>query len=373
MFCLGTVACASQVYAASVTLAWNRNPEADIAGYRIYFGPQGGTPTTSQNAGTSTNVVVTGLQEGASYSFYATAYNSAGLESDFSAPVNYTVPSSANNLVVTWERSFSSEAANYSMIYGPANQTPTTRNVGTNLTATISNVVRGVTYEITAEARNAVGQVVTEYDGVSYTIPQSGSVGSVHLLPIDQPPAVTLTSPAHGSTFTEPANIVISANASDDDAVQFIDFFADETLLARDATAPFSYSWNAVPAGTYDIYAIAVDTLNQFTRSESATVTVGQSAPPTTAPLAPADVSARYVSSSKAVELAWRDVSNNEGSFVIERSSNGSTFSVLNSVQANQTVFQDSTAQRKTHYYYRVRAVNSAGSNVSTAVSVQTR
>ena len=92
--------------AASITLAWNKNPEPDVVGYRVHFGPQGGTPTTTRDAGNATNLVVTGLQEGASYSFYASAYNSAGLESDLSTPVNYTVPSTVNNLLVTWEQSF---------------------------------------------------------------------------------------------------------------------------------------------------------------------------------------------------------------------------------------------------------------------------
>ena len=363
----------SSARAASVTLAWNKNPEPDVAGYRIYFGPQGGTPTTTLDAGNATNKVVTGLQEGASYSFFATAYNSAGIESDLSSPVNYTVPSTVNNLLVTWERSFSPQAVSYSVTYGPDNQTPVTRMVGTNLSATITNVARGVTYEITADAYNSSGVAVTEYDLVNYTVPLSGSVGSVHLLPIDEPPAVTLTSPANNSTYTAPANIVINATTSDDDAVQFVDFFEDTNLLARDSSAPFSYTWSSVPAGTYDLYAIAVDTSDQFSRSASAIVTVGEPPVVVNAPLAPIDVSARFVSNTKNVEVGWRDVSDNESGFVVERSLNGSTFTSIASLDANQTTFTDTSVQRKTHYYYRVRAVNSAGANVSTVVSLQTR
>ena len=359
--------------AASVTLAWNKNPEPDVVGYRIYLGPQGGTPTTTLDAGNSTNKVVTGLQEGASYSFYAAAYNAAGLESDFSSPVNYTVPSTVNNLLVTWERSFSPQAVSYSVTYGPDNQTPITRMVGTNLSATITNVARGVTYEITADAYNSSGVAVTEYDLVSYTIPPSGSIGSVHLLPIDEPPVIALTAPANNSTYTAPASITISATASDDEAVQFVDFFEDSTLLARDTSAPFSYTWNSVPSGTYELYAIAVDASNQFTRSASSLVNVGDPAPPASAPLAPVNTSARFVMSTKSVEVSWGDASNNESSFVVERSMNGSAFVSVGSVAANQTLFTDSGVQRKTQYSYRVRAVNSAGSSVSSIASVKTR
>ena len=66
---------------------------------------------------------------------------------------------------------------------------------------------------------------------MTYTIPVSGSVGSVHLLAIDEPPVIALTSPANNSSYTAPANIVISATASDDDAVQFVDFYQESTLL----------------------------------------------------------------------------------------------------------------------------------------------
>ena len=100
---------------------------------------------------------------------------------------------------------------------------------------------------------------------------------------------------------------------------------------------------------------------------------IGEPAPVENAPLAPRDVSARFVTSTKDVEVSWSDVSNNESSFVVERSLNGSTFGAVATLPINQTTFTDTTAQRKTHYYYRVRAVNSSGSNVSTVISAQTR
>ncbi|MGZ8940322.1 MAG: fibronectin type III domain-containing protein, partial [Limisphaerales bacterium] len=177
-----------------MSLAWNPNPEPDVIGYRVYYGPAGGTPTFSKDAGGSTTTTVTGLQEGASYSFHATAYNSAGLESELSSPVSYTIPSTVNNLPVTWEKSFSPNAANYNFFYGPPDQTPTLRNVGTNLSTVVSNVIRGGTYEVTVEAINSAGSPVTDYEIVTYTIPQTGTIGSIHLLAVDYPPTIALTS-----------------------------------------------------------------------------------------------------------------------------------------------------------------------------------
>jgi len=76
--------------AAQVTLAWDANTEPDIAGYRIYFGTNGFGEVV--NAGNVTNITITTLVAGGAYSFYATCYNTSGLESEPSNIVMYSVP-----------------------------------------------------------------------------------------------------------------------------------------------------------------------------------------------------------------------------------------------------------------------------------------
>jgi hypothetical protein len=76
--------------AKDITIAWNPNTEPDIAGYHLYVTEAGQTPTTLS---VSTNQAsVLGLVEGKTYTFYATAFNTAGLESDPSQQISYTVP-----------------------------------------------------------------------------------------------------------------------------------------------------------------------------------------------------------------------------------------------------------------------------------------
>src|SRR5919198_4964513 len=49
---------------------------------------------------------------------------------------------------------------------------------------------------------------------------------------INAPPAVSMTAPANGSTYTgDPAAITLSANATDDHAVAQVEFFADAISL----------------------------------------------------------------------------------------------------------------------------------------------
>jgi len=72
-----------------VALAWDPNPEPDLAGYRIYYGTSTRNYSFFIDVGNTTSYTVQGLEEGRPYYFAATAYNMAGNESDFSNEVVY--------------------------------------------------------------------------------------------------------------------------------------------------------------------------------------------------------------------------------------------------------------------------------------------
>lgn len=85
----------------NVTLAWNLVTNTDIVGYEIYYGPACRTYTNKITlTGNVTNATITGLGEGATYYFAATALSHAGLESDFSGEVVYQVPTTTATLQV---------------------------------------------------------------------------------------------------------------------------------------------------------------------------------------------------------------------------------------------------------------------------------
>lgn len=80
-------------HAADVTLKWDANTEADLAGYRLYQKRDSATPPfvkVQEIPKGSTTASVTGLDSSHSYSFAVTAYNSAGIESAYSNIV--TIP-----------------------------------------------------------------------------------------------------------------------------------------------------------------------------------------------------------------------------------------------------------------------------------------
>jgi hypothetical protein len=74
----------------SVTLAWNPSPDADVTGYRVYYGPASGSYTNSIAVGNVTSNTITGLVNGAPYYFAVTAYDWRGMESPFSNEIVYT-------------------------------------------------------------------------------------------------------------------------------------------------------------------------------------------------------------------------------------------------------------------------------------------
>jgi glucose/arabinose dehydrogenase len=102
-------------------------------------------------------------------------------------------------------------------------------------------------------------------------------------------PIVSVTSPTSGATFTEPANITITANASDSDGtVAKVEFFNGATKLGEDLTSPYSFTWSNVVAGFYTLTARATDNANASTTSSPVNITV-QAPPSCPAVVASAD------------------------------------------------------------------------------------
>src|SRR5687767_5596936 len=79
---------------SSLTLAWDRNPETNVTGYKLYWGAASGTYTNGVNVGNVTTTSVSNLAQGITYRFALTACNAQGLESDFSAEISHTTTNS---------------------------------------------------------------------------------------------------------------------------------------------------------------------------------------------------------------------------------------------------------------------------------------
>jgi hypothetical protein len=74
--------------ASALTVAWDSNPEADLAGYKIYYGTRSSDYGFVADAGDVTQYTITGLAPETQYYLALTAYDFLGNESDFSAEVS---------------------------------------------------------------------------------------------------------------------------------------------------------------------------------------------------------------------------------------------------------------------------------------------
>ena len=88
-------------------------------------------------------------------------------------------------------------------------------------------------------------------------------------------PSVSLTAPANGTPFTAPANIQLTATASDSDGVvSKVEFYAGTSLIGTATSAPYSATWSNVASGNYQLFAVATDNSGAVTTSTSASITV---------------------------------------------------------------------------------------------------
>ncbi|MBL9135107.1 MAG: tandem-95 repeat protein [Verrucomicrobiales bacterium] len=76
--------------AQGVRLAWDPNPEPDIAGYKVYRGSASRAYTSVDEVGNVTSFDPAGLSTGVTYYFAVTAVNLQGMESPFSDEVSVT-------------------------------------------------------------------------------------------------------------------------------------------------------------------------------------------------------------------------------------------------------------------------------------------
>ena len=86
LLCLPT----TTVHAAQVTLAWDRNAESNVEGYKVYYGTASRDYDWFIDVGDVTSITITDLADGFTFYFAATAYDTATppLESTYSDEVS---------------------------------------------------------------------------------------------------------------------------------------------------------------------------------------------------------------------------------------------------------------------------------------------
>jgi len=95
----------------------------------------------------------------------------------------------------------------------------------------------------------------------------------------DVPPAIDLVAPANNTVQTAPASFILTADAASQiGSIAEVEFYNGATLLATVTAAPYTYTWNNVPAGAYSLTAKATDNYG-ITNTSTAITVISNQAP----------------------------------------------------------------------------------------------
>ena len=146
----------------------------------------------------------------------------------------------------------------WSQVFGP---TVVAITDTTAVSPTISALAEGM-YRFLLTVKNPDGKVST--DEVQVMVTSTSNVT----------PTVSLTAPANNATFTEGKPVTLSATASDFDGnVTKVEFYQGTLLIGNATSAPYTATWNP-SAGSYVLFAKAIDNGGAVSTSQAVNVTI---------------------------------------------------------------------------------------------------
>jgi hypothetical protein len=230
----------------SVTLAWDPSPGTNIAGYRLYAGGVSRTYTNVLDLRMATNGTFSALASGSTYFFAATAYDTSGLESDYSSEVSYTVPLPTNNPPVL-------------ILASPANGSAYTAPATINLAASVTANGHSITQVQFYNGATLLGAVASApysftwnnvspgtYSLSATAVYDSGSTVVAAAANV----AVTTAKPPSGLTFAADSGTISSPFITTNGTIRQ----PMETALASSGRA--TYRFNIINAGDYLVSAM---------------------------------------------------------------------------------------------------------------------
>jgi len=177
------------------------------------------------------------------------------------------------------------------------------------------------------------------------SLTSNGSVNSSAItITLINGPVVNITSPANGSYFATGANVTFSATASEaGGTIQTISLYIGNSLAQQCASSPCSTTAAAPAAGSYSIYATALDANGNS--AQSSTIAINVVDPPTVSITVPgtltagSSVSLTATASTSAPGDSISSVAYYNGAALIASTTTGPSYSVSWTVPASGTKY----------------------------------
>lgn len=199
---------------------------------------------------------------------------------------------------------------------------------------------------------------------------------------------VTPPPPPPPSTPADPTGLSAAATSATQINLGWTDNSTDETGFklerATAAAGPFTqiatlgagvttYNNTGLTASTTYYYRVcSYNTAGNSGYATASATTQAVAPPPTPVPAAPTGLTASAASTSQ-INLGWTDASSNETGFKVERGASASgPFSLIATLGAGVTSYNNTGCAASTTYFYRVCAYNATGNSGYTSVASAT-
>jgi hypothetical protein len=251
--------------------------------------------STSANQYPSNTVVTLTALPDAGYVFTGWSGNASGLSNPINVTLNsnkvvtasFVIAGSETNqppsIAITNPASLATFTAPTNIIINTTNQdsdgsvTQVVFRAGASLIGTVSTAPFNLTWTNAPVGTNALTAVATDNGGLSTTSAPVSVVVETAL------PQIVLTAPTNNAAFFTPANVTITAIASDaDNSISNVTFYAGTNLLTTFTAQPYTFVWSNVAVGSYALSSRVQDNYGPIVTSAPVNITV--SAPPGTNP-----------------------------------------------------------------------------------------
>ena len=203
--------------AGQATLAWDPETDPNVAGYKVYLGNGSQSYQSSLDVGNKTTATVTNLQDGATYYFAVTAYDSSKNESGYSNEVSYRIPASCTYSVSPLSQPFDSAGATGSVgVTTPAGcpWTAVSNASWVMITSNVSASGNGTTYYSVSPNTGLSSRSGTlTIAGKTVTLNQSGAAQYSLSISKAGTGSGTVTNNPAGSTFNDGTTVILTAAA----------------------------------------------------------------------------------------------------------------------------------------------------------------